>query len=234
MLNDIGYRLPNLLSLDLSETKIDEKVVKYIAEILDEDCVLEKLLLSKNNLRKACVHIKNLLIKKTNIKYLKLTSCKIEDSFNLIFKGLADNNMLQILDLSNNNFSLRQELFKDIIDVMSSNNTLSKLKLNETNIDDFAIEYISKGLENNSGLREIYLKKNYLTKKAVNMILKSIENNIIISKIELGGNDEISNKLIQEVEKVLQNKKECASEINSDLDMSILDSNKKYNDDLKD
>ena len=223
-----------LLSLDLSETKIDEKVVKYIAEILDEDCVLEKLLLSKNNLRKACVHIKNLLIKKTNIKYLKLTSCKIEDSFNLIFKGLADNNMLQILDLSNNNFSLRQELFKDIIDVMSSNNTLSKLKLNETNIDDFAIEYISKGLENNSGLREIYLKKNYLTKKAVNMILKSIENNIIISKIELGGNDEISNKLIQEVEKVLQNKKELASELNSELDMSILDSNKKYDDELRD
>ena len=223
-----------LLSLDLSETKIDEKVVKYLAEILDEDCVLEKLLLSKNNLRKACVHIKNLLIKKTNIKYLKLASCKIEDSFNLIFKGLADNNMLQILDLSNNNFSLRQELFKDIIDDLSKNNTLSKLKLNETNIDDFAIEYISKGLESNSGLREIYLKKNYLTKKAVSMILKSIENNSIISKIELGGNDEISNKLIQDVEKVLQNKKELASELNSDLDMSILDSNKKYDDELKD
>ena len=223
-----------LLSLDLSETKIDEKVVKYLAEILDEDCVLEKLLLSKNNLRKACVHIKNLLIKKTNIKYLKLTSCKIEDSFNLIFKGLADNNMLQILDLSNNNFSLRQELFKDIIDDLSKNNTLSKLKLNETNIDDFAIEYISKGLESNSGLREIYLKKNYLTKKAVSMILKAIENNSIISKIELGGNDEISNKLIQDVEKVLQNKKELASELNSDLDMSILDSNKKYDDELKD
>lgn len=223
-----------LLSLDLSETKIDEKVVKYLAEILDEDCVLEKLLLSKNNLRKACVHIKNLLIKKTNIKYLKLASCKIEDSFNLIFKGLADNNMLQILDLSNNNFSLRQELFKDIIDDLSTNNTLSKLKLNETNIDDFAIEYISKGLESNSGLREIYLKKNYLTKKAVSMILKAIENNSIISKIELGGNDEISNKLIQDVEKVLQNKKELASELNSDLDMSILDSNKKYDDELKD
>jgi Ran GTPase-activating protein (RanGAP) involved in mRNA processing and transport len=223
-----------LLSLDLSETKIDEKVIKYLAEILDEDCVLEKILLSKNNLRKACVHIKNLLIKKTNIKYLKLTSCKIEDSFNLIFKGLADNNMLQILDLSDNNFSLRQELFKDIIDVLSSNKTLCKLKLNETNIDDFAIEYLSKGLENNGGLREIYLKKNYLTKKSVSMLLKAIENNSIIAKIELVGNEEISNKLIQEVEKVLQNKKECASELNSDLDMSILDSNKKYDDDLRD
>jgi len=223
-----------LLSLDLSETKIDEKVVKYLAEILDEECVLEKLLLSKNNLKKACVHIKNLLIKNTNIKYLKLTSCKIEDSFNLIFNGLANNNMLQILDLSNNNFSLRQELFKDIIDALKTNNTLSKLKLNETNIDDFAVEYISKGLENNGGLREIYLKKNYLTKKAVNMILKAIENNSIIAKIELGGNDEINNKLIQDVEKVLQNKKECASELNSDSDMSILDSNKKYDDDLKD
>lgn len=223
-----------LLSLDLSETKIDEKTIKYLAETLDEDCVLEKLLLSKNNLKKACVHLKNLLIKKTNIKYLKLTSCKIEDSFNLIFKGLANNNMLQILDLSNNNFSLRQELFKDIVDVLKSNNTLTKLKLNETNIDDFAAEYISKGLENNGGLREIYLKKNYLTKKAVNMILKAIENNSIIAKIELGGNDEINSKLVQEVEKVLQNKKECASELNSDSEMSVLDSNKKYDDDLRD
>ena len=222
----------SLLSLDISETKIDEKAIKYISENIDNECVLEKLLLSKNNLKKACPHIKNLLVKKTNIRFLKIASCKIEDHFNLIFQGLEKNNSLQILDMSNNNLSLKQELFEDIINALKSNNTLIKLKLNETNIDDGAIDYISTGLGLNDALREIYLKKNYLTKNSVKMFIKAIEgnNNCQIMKIELGGNDEINNKLIQDIEKVIETNKENISEYNSEMDISYLDSNKKYDD----
>ena len=221
-----------LLSLDISETKIDEKTIKYISETLDQEYVLEKILLSKNNLKKSCIYIKNLLTKKTNVKYLKLSSCKIEDNFNLIFQGLTQNKMLYILDLSNNNLSLKQELFEDISNTLKINNTLIKLKLNETNIDDIAIDYISKGLEENKGLRKLYLKKNYLTKKSINMLKKAIDknNNCILTKIDLKGNDELNNKLIQEIEKVLLNKKESSSEYNSEFDVSFLDYNKKYDD----
>ena len=223
-----------LLSLDISETKIDEKSIKYISENLDEEYVLEKLLLSKNNLKKSCIYIKNLLTKKTNIKYLKLTSCKIEDNFNLIFQGLAQNNRLYILDLSNNNLSFKQELFEDLSNTLKVNNTLIKLKLNETNIDDIAINYMSKGLEENKGLRQLYMKKNYLTKKSVKNIKNAIENNnyCSITKIDLGGNDEINNKLIQEIENTILNKKDFLSESNSEIDISYLDDNNKYVDNL--
>ena len=206
-----------LLSLDLSETKINEKSIKYISETIDQECVLEKLLLSKNNLKKSCLYIKNLLIKKTNIKYIKLTSCKIEDNFNLIFQGLSENKMLQILDLSNNNLSLKQELFEEIINALKNNITLIKLKLNETNIDDIAVDYIAKGLKENGALRKLYLKNNYLTKKSVKSLIKAIENgkSNAISKVEISGNDEINNQLIQEIEKALKNKKENDSEYNS-------------------
>lgn len=70
-----------ILSLDLSEKKIEEKSIKYISETIDKDCILEILLLSKNIWKKSCLYIKNLLNKK-NIKYVKLNSCKIEDNYN--------------------------------------------------------------------------------------------------------------------------------------------------------
>ena len=225
-----------LLSLDISQTQIDEKSIKYISEKLNIENLLEKLILSKNDLKKSCEYIKNLLIKKTNIKYLKITSCKIENNFNLIFQGLAQNKMLQILDMSNNNLSLNQDLFEDIIDALKKNNTLIKIKLNETNIDDISVEYITKGLKENKALRKLYMKNNYLTKKSVKMIIKSIENNDnnILSKIEVSGNDGINNKSLEEIERVLQNKKDNASEYNSELDIPFLDYNKKYDDNIKD
>ena len=226
----------SLLSLDISDTKIDEKAIKYISDNIDDECVLEKLLLSKNNLKKACEYIKNLLLKKTNIRYIKLTACKIEDNFNLIFQGLEGNKNLQILDMSNNNLSLKQELFEDIINPLKSNNTLIKLKFNETNIDDTAVDYISKGLEVNEGLRKIYLKKNYLGKNSVKMLSKAIENNknCVITKIELEGNDEINNKLIQQIIRAIENNKDNLSECYSEMNISDLDCNKKYNDEPND
>ena len=226
----------SLLSLDISDTKIDEKAIKYISDNIDDECVLEKLLLSKNNLKKACEYIKNLLLKKTNIRYIKLTACKIEDNFNLIFQGLEGNKNLQILDMSNNNLSLKQELFEDIINPLKSNNTLIKLKFNETNIDDTAVDYISKGLELNEGLRKIYLKKNYLGKNSVKMLSKAIENNknCVITKIELEGNDEINNKLIQQIIRAIENNKDNLSECYSEMNISDLDCNKKYNDEPND
>ena len=226
-----------LISLDISETKIDEKSIKYISENLDKKCSLEILILSKNNLKKSCNYIKNLLIKETNIKYIKLSSCKIEDNFNLIFRGLAENKMLQILDLSNNNFSLKQELFEEIENTLKKNQNLIKLKLNETNIDDSVVEFIAKGLKENRGLRKLYLKKNYLTKNSVKILKKALENNDInvISQIELGGNDGINNKLIQEIENALQIKKDNASEYNSgESDIAYLDCNKKYDENIID
>ena len=223
-----------LLSLDLSETQIDEKSIKYISEIIDKEYPLEKLLLTKNNLKKSCTYIKHLLVKKNNIKYLKLNYCKIENNFNLIFQGLAENKMLQILDLSNNNLSLNQEFFEEITNILKINNTLIKLKLNEVNIDDIVVDYISKGLKENKALRQLYMKNNYLTKKSVKMIIEAIENNnnIAISKIELGGNDGINNKLIQEIKNVIQFKKENENEYNSEKDIQFLDCNQKYDDNL--
>ena len=223
-----------LLSLDITQTQIDEKSIKYISEKINIEFPLEKLILSKNNLKKSCTYIKNILIKKTNIKYLKLTSCKIEDNFNLIFQGLAQNRMLQILDLSNNNLSLNQELFEDIANALKMNKIMTKLKLNETNIDDIAVEYIAKGLKENGALRNLYMKNNYLTKKSIKFIKKAIENsnNTVISKIELKGNDGITNNLIKEIENILEAKKDIASEYNSEIDIPPLDFNKKYDEDI--
>ena len=94
----------NLISLDLSDTKIDEKAMKVISEKINKDIVLQKLILSYNNFKSAGNYINNLLIKETNLKYLDLSFCDISTQFNLIFQGLSKKQNLKLFLDFNNKF----------------------------------------------------------------------------------------------------------------------------------
>ena len=74
-----------LISLDLSKTNINEKTVEFLCDKLDNNIILRILNLSNNNLSKACKYLKNLLLKETNLKVLKIISCQISLESNLIF-----------------------------------------------------------------------------------------------------------------------------------------------------
>jgi hypothetical protein len=194
-----------LVSLDVSQTNINEKCIKYISEYLDKNLILRILNLSYNNLNKACKYLNNLLIKETNIKVIKLISCKINENINIIFQGLSINNSIETFDISGNNINLNYNLLNDILIFFKENKKIINLILDNNNIDDFGINIISQGIELNHSIKKLSLKNNYITDENIISLINSAKNNNIIRKIDLDGNG-ISKKNKENLYKLLSDK----------------------------
>ena len=178
-----------LVSLDLSQTSINEKAIEFISEKIDKSIILRILNLSNNNLSQACIYLKKLLIKETNIKVIKLVSCNISENVNLIFQGLCKNCNIETFDISNNKFTNKNTiLLNDILDFFKENKKIINLILDNVNINDLAMSYIIKGIELNSTIKKLSIKDNYITNEHIDKLINSIEKNEIIRKIELEGN----------------------------------------------
>ena len=178
-----------LVSLDLSQTNINEKAIEFISEKIDKSIILRILNLSNNNLSQACIYLKKLLIKETNIKVIKLVSCNISENINLIFQGLCKNSNVETFDMSNNKFTNKNTiLLDDILDFFKQNKKIINLNLDNANINDLIMSYIIKGIELNSTIKKLSIKDNYITNEHIDKLINSIEKNEIIRKIELEGN----------------------------------------------
>ena len=177
-----------LVSLDLTKTNIDEKSIEYISKKLDKSISLRILDLSYNNLNKACKYIKNLLVKETNLKVLKLKSCQIILESNLIFQGLSSNKGLQTFDISNNNLYMDNSLFGDLKNFFQNNTKLNNLNMDNNNIDDISLNFISYFLIENKSLKTISLKNNRISNKSGMVLMNNLHKYGNIRKIELEGN----------------------------------------------
>ena len=195
----------NLISLDLSDTKIDEKAMKIISEKINNNTLLQKLILSYNNFRIAGNHINNLLNKESNLKYLDLSFCNINSQFNIIFEGLSKNQNLKLINLSGNNIPMKKEALNELGKVLIDNTNLRNLYLNECNIDDMGMNYINKNLENNHALLTLSLNNNFITKKSISGLENAIIKSKIIKYIYLYENKELNNKLINQIQNALKN-----------------------------
>ena len=197
----------SLITLDLSCTQIDEKCVKYISEKFDKIISIRILNLSFNDLSSACIYIKNLLIKETNLKSLKLNSCSIKDKEMLIFQGLSKNKNLETFDLSKNNLSiLNNENNIDLISFFKENHVLKNLILNNTKLNDGFLLNFSDGIISNYNLKKISISNNDFTNKYINELIDSIKNNRVIKKLEINGNTYIDKKYLDEIKAILENK----------------------------
>lgn len=178
-----------LVSLDLSQTNINEKAIEFISEKMDKSIILRILNLSNNNLSQACIYLKKLLIKETNIKVIKLVSCNMSENINLLFQGLCKNGNIETFDISNNKFNNKNTiLLNDIFDFFKENKKIINLILDNANINDLTMGYIIKGIELNCTIKKLSLKDNYITNEHIDKLINSIEKNEIIRKIELEGN----------------------------------------------
>lgn len=195
--------LSNIIILDISDTKIDEKAIKFISEKINKKMILQKLILSNNNFKKSGIYIKNLLLEETNLKYLSLSYCELNTQFNLIFQGLSKNKSLKTIDFSGNNIPMKNELLKELSYCISENHYLINIILDDCNIDDIGMYYINRGLENNHLLKTLSLNNNFLTMKCIHGLINSIERSKVIEKIYLKQNNGLNRKYINEVERVL-------------------------------
>ena len=144
--------------------------------------------LSYNNLSKACIYIKSLLEKETNLKILKLISCHISLESHLIFQGLSDNKGLQTFDISNNYLYIDDLLVNSLKDFFKNNKKLNNLIMNNINIDDILMQYIAQFIGINQGLKLISFKNNKITNQNAIALMDNLQKNENIRKIELEGN----------------------------------------------
>ena len=194
-----------LVSLDLSQTNINEECIKYISKKINKNIILRILNLSFNNLSKACIYLKELLSKDTNIKVLKLVSCKISENINFLFQGLSKNQNLETFDLSDNNIPMKDIILSDLLNAFKENKKLSNFFLDSCNINDIGINYIIKGIELNHSIKRLSLKNNYITNEKIDSLINSIKKNLILRKIDLEGNG-LNKKIIESINSVLDNK----------------------------
>ena len=206
-----------LICLDLSNTKCDEKALKFISEKISKNIILQKLNLSNNSFRKGGGYIKNLLIQKSNLKHLNLSYCEINIQFNMIFEGLAKNKCLKTVDFSGNSIPMKHELLKELQNALSINHYLINLILDDCNIDDIGMSFISKGLENNHMLKSFSLTNNYITLKSIPALINAIEKSKIIKKIYLDENNGLNYKYINEIDKILNLNENNFIPINNDI-----------------
>ena len=195
----------NLISLDLSDTKIDEKALKIISEKINNNIVLQNLNLSYNNFKIAGNYINNLLTKESNMKYLDLSFCNINNQFNIIFQGLSENKNLKLINLSGNNIPMKKETLNELGKVLINNINLRNLYLNECNIDDIGMNYINTNLENNHSLLTLSLNHNFITKKSITGLENAINKSKIIKNIYLYENKELNINLINQIQNALKN-----------------------------
>ena len=207
----------NLISLDLSDTKLDDKAMKIISEKINKDITLQKLILSYNNFKSAGNHINNLLIKETNLKYLDLSFCDISSQFNLIFQGLAKNQNLKLINFSGNYIPMKKEILIDLGKVLSDNINLINLVLNECNIDDIGMNYINNNLGKNHSLQTLSLNHNFITKKSISGLENSIQKSMVIKHVYLYENNDLNIKLINQIENALKNNNRVYIENENDV-----------------
>ena len=207
----------NLISLDFSDTKLDEKAMKIISEKINENVTLQKLTLSYNNFKSARNHINNLLIKENNLKYLDLSFCDISTQFNLLFQGLIKNQNLKLINLSGNYIPMKKEILNDLGKVLSDNTNLISLFLNECNIDDIGMNYINNNLAKNHFLQTLSLNHNFITKKSISGLENSIQKSKVIKHIYLYENNDLNIKLINQIDNALKRNNRVYTENENDI-----------------
>ena len=204
IISSINNENSNLVSLDISDTKIDEKGMKIISEIINKEFVLQKLILSYNDFNSAGNYINNLLTKESNLKYLDLSFCNISTQFNLIFQGLSKNQNIKLIDFTGNYIPMRKEILNELGKVLSENIYLKNFILNQCNMDDIGMNYINKNLENNHSLMTLSLNHNFITKKSISGLENAIIKNSVIKHVYLYENNELNNKMINQIEIALK------------------------------
>jgi hypothetical protein len=63
------------------------------------------------------------------LKYLDLSFCNISTQFNLIFRGLAKNQNIKLINFSGNYIPMRKEILNELGRVINDNKNLKNLIL---------------------------------------------------------------------------------------------------------
>ena len=132
-----------LVHLDLSDSGIlaTEKTGQPLIEMLQKNCTLKHLNLSKN-------------------LYFR------DSGAHCIFLGLQHNNALVYLDLSSTDITATKEMSQTLIQMLTLNKTLKYLNLSNNAFSDSGAQCVFRGLQYNTGLVRLDLSGTEMTRSA--------------------------------------------------------------------
>ncbi|KAL6618609.1 hypothetical protein LY90DRAFT_669872 [Neocallimastix californiae] len=141
-----------------------------------------------NIMKKKVKILSDLINDQTKLDKLYLSQCYFAFSskgFSMIAKVLSKNNVIQELYLKNNH--LKKENIEDIVEIIASNKTISKLNLEENlfGSDIENMKKIAKALTKNKTLKELSLNHNQITSQEAIEFIKFLKLNKTIKTIEL-------------------------------------------------
>ena len=127
--------------LNLNSCNISDWEMFHIDDILQDVCSLRYLDLSHISDPKVTEHISKIIINNTNLKYLKLAACKLNDSnIKTIINAMRVCKNLVLLNLTDNNVGSLD--YKGFNNMITCNNNIRYLLLANCSLQDQKIEII--------------------------------------------------------------------------------------------
>lgn len=174
--------------VNLSENKMEDHVVKKIAETLKSNTTLTSICLKNNKISdNGAYEIAKLLENNMNLNKIDLSDNHItENGVKKISASLSGNNKITFIDFSNNNIGAIGSIH--IADLLDKNNTLEELCLNGNDIGEKGAYLIAISLAKNNKLKKINLNDNNVRDEGSDFIANSLINNLSLIEIDLGNN----------------------------------------------
>ena len=175
----------NLISIDLDNNHLSEKVLCDLADAIKNNINLEEVSLNDNNLGSSARVILKALKEISKLKCLYLSSNNLlsEAVGNLLADVIQTNTYLEVLNLSINNLLLSAKV---ILKALSRVSSIRNLNLSQTNLTDELTDGLADVIRNNVCLEVLYLSNNNLQSPVA--ILQALKGISTLKKLSLFGN----------------------------------------------
>ena len=204
VINSLSNFNSKVITMDLSENNLGENSLKSINEFVNINSNLKNIILDNNNFKNCSNIIKDLLMnKKSNLKMISFKNCQIGENIDLMFEGLAKNNKLIEINLTDNIIGNYSKQFQSIIPCLKENKTLNKIILDSNLLNDEHLQMLSESINDNKSLKEINLNNNNFSisvfsgfyKKIYKKSKKCEYNNCGVPEIDLNDIRKLERKL---------------------------------------
>ena len=199
ILSEVLATISTLKLLDLQSNGLTEEVGNSLASVIINNKALEVLFLDNNNISEGAVNIAKALQNINSLKMLGLNNNNLpKEISHEIASVIKSNRHLELLTLSSNNL---QSSAIEILQCLTTINTLKVLNMNNNLIGEKASEALASVVLNNTGLQELYISNNNLG-DGILEVARALQHIKLLLSVNLGNNNvpkEASGKLAHAV-----------------------------------